>query len=77
MHSAIYQGYVRHRRFLPRAHKFSYEVFMMYLDLDELDEVLALSPLWSKKPWFPARFRRAEALASYSSRQLCRACSKP
>lgn len=62
MHSAIYQGYVRHRRFLPRAHKFSYEVFMMYLDLDELDEVLALSPLWSKKPWFPARFRRADFL---------------
>ncbi|UCH39771.1 MAG: DUF1365 domain-containing protein [Gammaproteobacteria bacterium] len=62
MHSAIYQGYVRHRRFLPRAHKFSYEVFMMYLDLDELDEVLALSPLWSKKPWFPAHFRRADFL---------------
>ena len=50
VHSAIYQGFVRHRRFMPRAHKFLYEVFMMYLDLDELDSVLALSPLWSTTP---------------------------
>lgn len=62
MHSAIYQGYLRHRRFLPRAHRFSYQVFMMYLDLDELDEVLSKSPLWSIKPWRPARFRRSDFL---------------
>lgn len=35
---------------------------MMYLDLDELDQVLSRSPLWSKKPWRPARFRRADFL---------------
>jgi len=62
MHSAIYQGSLRHRRFTPRAHRFIYQVFMMYLDLDELDEVLALSPFWSQKPWRPARFRRADFL---------------
>ena len=62
MHSAIYQGFVRHRRFVPHSHRFCYSVFMMYLDLDELDEVLALSPLWSDKPWRPARFRRADFL---------------
>jgi DUF1365 family protein len=33
---------------------------MMYLDLDELDEVLALSPWWSAKPWRPARFERSD-----------------
>lgn len=66
MHSAIYRGYVRHRRFLPRAHSFVYEVFMMYLDLDELDTVLALSPLWSSKAWRPARFRREDFLGDPS-----------
>ena len=62
MHSAIYQGYLRHRRFTPHAHKFTYQVFMMYLDLDELDEVFATSPFWSMKAWRPARFRRNDFL---------------
>jgi DUF1365 family protein len=62
MHSVIYQGYLRHRRFTPHAHKFTYRVFMMYLDLDELDTVLKLSPFWSEKPWRPARFRRSDFL---------------
>ncbi len=62
MHSAIYQGWVRHRRFHPVAHNFSYQVFMMYLDLSELDGVLNLSPWWSKKKWRPARFERSDFL---------------
>jgi DUF1365 family protein len=62
MHSAIYRGYVRHRRFTPHAHRFSYQVFMMYLDLDELDKVFAVSPFWSRKPWRPARFERSDFL---------------
>ena len=60
MHSAIYQGYLRHRRFTPHVHKFSYRVFMMYLDLDELDQVLEKSPFWSRRAWRPARFERAD-----------------
>ena len=60
MHSAIYQGFLRHRRFTPHAHRFTYQVFMMYLDLDELDEVLDSSPWWSQKSWRPARFRRED-----------------
>ena len=43
-HSAVYHGTVRHRRFLPRTHAFRYRVFMMYFDLDELNDVLAMSP---------------------------------
>lgn len=34
--SAIWRGSVRHRRFAPRAHAFSYHLFMLGLDLDEL-----------------------------------------
>ncbi|MFT5664194.1 MAG: DUF1365 family protein [Urechidicola sp.] len=62
--SAIYQGWLRHRRFHPVVHKFSYQVFMMYLDLSELDRVLSLSPWWSKKKWRPARFERADFLGN-------------
>lgn len=39
MHSAIYQGTVRHRRFEPVGHALKYRMFMLYLDLDELDTV--------------------------------------
>ena len=60
MHSAIYQGWLRHRRFYPLAHAFSYQIFMMYLDLSELDSVLSLSPWWSDKRWRPARFERSD-----------------
>ncbi|MBJ7538020.1 DUF1365 domain-containing protein [Marinomonas transparens] len=59
-HSAIYSGIVRHRRFMPRSHVFSYRVFMMYFDLDELDDTLALSSWWSKAGWSLARFKRAD-----------------
>lgn len=62
MHSAIYKGLLRHRRFIPVDHKFSYQVFMMYLDLDEIDEVLSMSRLWSRKSWRPARFERYDFL---------------
>ena len=62
MHSAIYQGWLRHRRFRPREHKFSYRVFMMYLDLDELETVFKQSPFWSTKNWRPARFERSDFL---------------
>ena len=62
MHSAIYKGWLRHRRFYPKNHRFSYRVFMMYLDLDELESVFKLSPFWSTKAWRPARFRREDYL---------------
>jgi len=58
--SAIYQGTVRHRRFSPKQHEFSYHVFMMYLDTEELDEIFSLSPFWSTKPLSIARFKRSD-----------------
>ncbi|MEM9346675.1 MAG: DUF1365 domain-containing protein [Planctomycetota bacterium] len=39
MKSAIYEGVVRHRRYEPRAHALRYRMFMLALDLDELDTV--------------------------------------
>lgn len=60
LHSAIYSGWVQHRRRAPRDHAFRYRVFMVYLDLAELDRVLALTPFWSRSRWAPARFRRED-----------------
>ena len=52
MDSAIYTGVLQHCRHQPKHHFFQYRVFMMYLDLDELDEVFSKSWAWSHK--FPA-----------------------
>jgi DUF1365 family protein len=58
--SAIYEGTVRHRRFEPVEHEFSYRLFLMYLDLGELPGVLDPYPLWSARRRAPARFRRRD-----------------
>jgi DUF1365 family protein len=45
--SALYEGWVRHRRFAPVRHDFRYRVFLVYLDLGELDRVFRGRWLWS------------------------------
>jgi hypothetical protein len=57
---AVYEGTVRHRRFEPIEHEFSYRLFLMYLDLDELPAALDPYPLWSARRPAPARFRRED-----------------
>ncbi len=61
-YSAIYTGTVSHRRLHPRVHAFEYKVFMLYLDLDELDSVFKGSLFWSTKLPALAWFRRADYL---------------
>ncbi|HEV7481596.1 MAG TPA: DUF1365 domain-containing protein [Solirubrobacterales bacterium] len=58
--SAVYEGTVRHRRFEPVEHEFSYRLFLMYLDLGELPDVLDPYPLFSARRAAPARFRRTD-----------------
>jgi uncharacterized protein len=58
--SAVYEGWVRHRRFEPIEHSFRYRLFLMYLDLGELPEALDPYPLFSARRPAPARFRRAD-----------------
>ena len=62
MHSAIYRGWLRHRRFAPRLHDFRYPLFFLYLDLAELDAVFRGRWLWSTKRMALARFDRADHL---------------
>jgi uncharacterized protein len=58
--SAVYEGWVRHRRFEPVEHSFRYRLFLMYLDLAELPEALDRFPFFSARRPAPARFRRAD-----------------
>ncbi|MBN1529137.1 MAG: DUF1365 domain-containing protein [Thermoleophilaceae bacterium] len=58
--SALYEGWVRHRRHEPVAHEFRYRIFLSYLDLDELPGVLDRVPLWSGRRPAPAWYRRAD-----------------
>lgn len=59
MESCLYEGWVRHRRSGPRPHAFRYRLFMLWLDLDELDKVFAGRWLWSvDRPNLAAFFRR-------------------
>jgi len=60
--SGIYEGIVSHCRFAPRLHRFRYKVFMMYLDLDELDQVFAGNSFWSVNSANLASFRREDYL---------------
>ena len=60
MESCIYQGWVRHRRYLPRANHFQYRLFMMYLDLEELPRLFKRRLLWSHKRFNMAYFRRSD-----------------
>ena len=62
MKSCIYEGQVRHGRRQPVEHAFRYRVFMMYLDLDELDDVFEGRWFWSTRRPALARFRRADHL---------------
>ena len=61
-HSAVYTGWVRHRRFLPISHSFRYRIFMMYLDLDELPGLFRHRWLWSYGRRNLAWFRRSDYL---------------
>lgn len=62
MDSCIYEGRVRHTRTAPAKHRFSYRLFMMYLDLDELPALFRQRWFWSASGPALARFRRADHL---------------
>lgn len=58
--SALYTGWVRHRRHTPAHNEFRYNVFMVYLDLAELAQVQSLSRWWSNRWYSLAKFRRED-----------------
>ena len=66
MKSCIYEGQVRHGRRKPVEHAFRYRVFMMYLDLDECEDVFRGRWFWSTRRPALARFRRSDHLGDAS-----------
>ena len=60
--SCIYEGWVRHRRHAPHAHAFRYRLYLLYLDLGELDRVFARRRFWSVNRRNLAQFRRSDYL---------------
>jgi DUF1365 family protein len=51
MQPAIYFGTLRHRRFRPAKHEFSYPVMMAFLDIDRLPQLMRVSPFTSYNRW--------------------------
>lgn len=65
MQSALYRGWVSHRRVQPTRNAFRYRLFMVWLDLAELDRVLAGRWLWSTTRFALARFVREDYLGPH------------
>ncbi len=42
--SGLYRGSLRHRRFTPQSNEFTYPIFMAFLDVDRLSELMQVSP---------------------------------
>jgi len=60
MESAIYFGSVRHRRFEPVRHEFTYPLFMAFLDIDRIPELMKASRLTSYERFNWATFRESD-----------------
>lgn len=66
MNSRIYSGTIGHCRHAPTINQFRYKLFMLYLDLDELDTVFDKFLLWSSRRANFAWFRRCDHLGDPS-----------
>jgi len=62
LHSRIYRGTVVHRRQAPVEHAFTYPLFLLYLDLDELPVAFAGAPWFQVERPAPASLRRRDHL---------------
>ena len=60
MESAIYTGTLRHRRFRPKRHDFTYSIFMVCLDIDRIPELMRISRFASYNRWNWASFYDAD-----------------
>jgi uncharacterized protein len=56
MDSSLYFGQIRHRRFAAASHEFTYPLFMAFLGIDRIPEVMGRSRLSSYNWWNWASF---------------------
>ncbi|RMF75476.1 MAG: DUF1365 domain-containing protein [Acidobacteria bacterium] len=60
MNSALYCGRMMHRRHAPRRHRIDLPLYMVLLDLAEIDEVFSMTRAWSSERPAPARWKRSD-----------------
>ena len=70
VHSALYSGWVQHRRFAPRAHAFTYRIGLLYLDLAEREAVLGLSRLAGGSRFAAFSFRETDYLPEFTGQGM-------
>ncbi|MDD1792206.1 DUF1365 family protein [Enterovibrio sp. ZSDZ42] len=58
--SGLYVGSVRHRRFTPVDHRFTYPMFMPLIDLDEVEKLAQTVRGFSLRKWGVATFHRPD-----------------
>jgi hypothetical protein len=58
--SGLYSGVVFHARLKPRPHRLRYRIFMLLLDLDEIDALAARTRLFARNRWALLSFRDAD-----------------
>ena len=63
--SGLFVGSLRHRRFTPVAHAFTYPVFMALLDIDRLPELMRVSAVTSYNAWNWASFDDRDHLGGH------------
>jgi len=60
MESALYFGWVRHRRFRPVSHEFEYPIFMAFVDVRRIPDLMQVSRLASYNRWNWASFYESD-----------------
>lgn len=58
----IFTGWLRHRRFGPKSHRFEYPLAMLQLDVEGLESSFGKSRWWSLERWNLVSFRRKDYL---------------
>lgn len=66
LHSHLFTGWLRHRRFHPKYHEFRYPVFMSWIDLDEVDRLMDQSLFWSRERFNLVSFYRSDYIGEPS-----------
>lgn len=62
----LYAGTITHRRYAPRAHEFRYALFMALLDIDRIEELMAVSPFTSLNRWNVSSFHDRDHIGDVS-----------
>jgi len=60
--SAFYIGHVFHKRFVPKVHKFTYPLYMNFIDLDEVERLDKKFWWFSSSRWAPLQLKPADYL---------------